>query len=49
MITYNSAQELKEALIRASEAHGEHEEEIGHADADWPTWYAMYMEQEQTT
>jgi hypothetical protein len=23
--------------------HGKHEEEIGHADPDWPDWYAQYM------
>jgi hypothetical protein len=45
--TYDSAAELAEALRRAEAAHGKHEEEIGHADADWPTWYAQYMVDEQ--
>jgi hypothetical protein len=47
MITYDSAEELAIALRRAAEAHGKHEEEIGHEDPDWPRWYAFYMEQEQ--
>jgi len=47
MIVYDSAEDLEQALKRASEAHGEHEEEIGQADPDWPSWYAQYMEQEQ--
>ena len=44
---YESADELAQALRRAAAAHGRHEEEIGHADADWPTWYAQYMVDEQ--
>ena len=28
---------------RAADAHGRHEEEIGHPDPDWPDWYAQYM------
>jgi hypothetical protein len=45
--TYDSAAALAEALRRAAAAHGKHEEEIGHADADWPTWYTQYMVDEQ--
>ena len=45
--TYESAADLAQALRRAAAAHGRHEEEIGHADADWPTWYAQYMVHEQ--
>jgi hypothetical protein len=45
-VTYSSAQELAAALRRAAEAHGRHEKAIGHADADWPDWYAEYMVQE---
>src|SRR5277367_5004147 len=37
--TYDSADELATALRRAAAAHGRHEEEIGHADPDWPDWY----------
>jgi hypothetical protein len=47
MISYDSAAELAEALRRAAEAHGKHEEEIGAEDPDWPIWYAEYMESEQ--
>ena len=46
--SYESAAELAQALRRAAAAHGKHEEEIGHADADWPTWYAQYMVDEQS-
>ena len=42
-LTFDSASDLASALRRAAAAHGQHEEEIGHADADWPTWYAQYM------
>jgi hypothetical protein len=45
--TFGSAADLAEALRRAAAAHGIHEREIGHADADWPDWYAQYMVQEQ--
>ena len=46
--TYNSAEELAAALRRAAAAHGRHEAEIGHADENWPDWYAQYMVDEQT-
>jgi hypothetical protein len=46
--TYDSAANLSAALRRASEAHGRHEKEIGHPDADWPDWYAQYMVDEQS-
>jgi hypothetical protein len=45
--TYDSAPELAEALRRAAAAHGRHEQEIGHADANWPDWYAQFMIDEQ--
>src|SRR5271165_5132067 len=44
---YDSAAELAEALRRAAAAHGQHEAQIGHADPDWPDWYAQYMVEEQ--
>jgi catechol 2,3-dioxygenase-like lactoylglutathione lyase family enzyme len=47
MTSFRSASELASAMIRASMAHGEHEKRIGHADADWPDWYAQYMVAEQ--
>jgi hypothetical protein len=46
-VTFDSAADLAAALRRAAAAHGRHEEQIGHADPDWPDWYAQYMEQEQ--
>ena len=46
--TYGSADDLAAALRRAEEAHGRHEQEIGHPDPDWPDWYAQYMIDEQS-
>jgi len=46
--SFNSAGDLAGALRRAEAAHGEHEKRIGHADPDWPDWYAKYMVREQT-
>jgi hypothetical protein len=32
------------ALLRDAEAaHGQYEASLGHADPDWPSWYAQYM------
>ena len=45
--SFASASDLAEALRRAEAAHGEHEARIGHADPDWPGWYADYMVREQ--
>jgi catechol 2,3-dioxygenase-like lactoylglutathione lyase family enzyme len=45
--SFASASELADAMRRASAAHGEHEKRIGHADANWPDWYARYMVAEQ--
>ena len=45
--SFRSASDLASAMIRAAVAHGEHEKRIGHADADWPHWYAEYMVAEQ--
>ena len=42
-VSYDSAADLAQALRRAAAAHGKHEQEIGHADPDWPDWYAQYM------
>jgi hypothetical protein len=47
-MTFDSANDLSRALIRAAAAHGKHEEETGKADPDWPIWYALYLEREQT-
>jgi catechol 2,3-dioxygenase-like lactoylglutathione lyase family enzyme len=46
--SFTSASDLASALRRAAAAHGEHEERIGHADPDWPDWYAAYMVAEQS-
>jgi catechol 2,3-dioxygenase-like lactoylglutathione lyase family enzyme len=45
--TFASAKDLADAMRRASAAHGQHEARIGHADANWPDWYAEYMVREQ--
>jgi len=45
--SFGSAGDLADAMRRASAAHGEHEKRIGHADANWPDWYAQYMVAEQ--
>ncbi len=45
--SYASANDLASAMRRAEAAHGEHEKRIGHADANWPDWYAEYMVAEQ--
>jgi catechol 2,3-dioxygenase-like lactoylglutathione lyase family enzyme len=41
--SYTSVADLSSAMRRASIAHGAHEARIGHADANWPDWYAAYM------
>jgi catechol 2,3-dioxygenase-like lactoylglutathione lyase family enzyme len=46
--TFASANDLANAMRRASAAHGEHEKRIGGADPNWPDWYAKYMVAEQT-
>jgi catechol 2,3-dioxygenase-like lactoylglutathione lyase family enzyme len=46
--TFASVGELAGALRRAEAAHGEHEKRIGHADPDWPDWYAAFMLAEQS-
>jgi hypothetical protein len=45
--TYESVEELAEALRRAEAAHGEHEQRTGEADPNWPDWYALYMVRER--
>jgi hypothetical protein len=44
--TYESADDLADALRRAAAAHGKHEERTGEEDPDWPDWYALYMVRE---
>jgi hypothetical protein len=46
--SFGSASDLASALRRAEAAHGEHEKRTGHADPNWPDWYAEYMVREQS-
>jgi catechol 2,3-dioxygenase-like lactoylglutathione lyase family enzyme len=46
LAAFDSVAGLAQALRRAADAHGKHEEEVGHADPDWPDWYAQYMADE---
>jgi len=46
--SFGSASDLASALRRAEAAHGQHEKRIGHADPNWPDWYADYMLREQS-
>jgi hypothetical protein len=48
-LKFDSARDLARALRRAADAHAQHEEQTGHPDPDWPSWYAQYLEQEQAT
>ncbi len=48
LAAYGSVAGLADALRRAAAAHGKHEQEIGHADPDWPDWYAQYMVKKTT-
>ena len=34
---------LAELLREAEQAHAEYERSLGHADDDWPAWYARYI------
>jgi hypothetical protein len=45
--TYESVKDVAEALRRAAEAHGKHEQRTGHEDPNWPDWYALYMVRER--
>ncbi|MDP9813083.1 catechol 2,3-dioxygenase-like lactoylglutathione lyase family enzyme [Rhizobium tibeticum] len=45
--TFTSLTELESALRRAEAAHGEHELRLGERDANWPSWYAEYIVNEQ--
>lgn len=45
--SFGSASDLASALRRAAAAHGQHEKQIGHADQNWPDWYAEYLAAEQ--
>jgi catechol 2,3-dioxygenase-like lactoylglutathione lyase family enzyme len=45
--SFASANDLANALRRASAAQGQHEKRIGAADPNWPDWYAEYIVAEQ--
>jgi hypothetical protein len=45
--TYETVSDLANALRRAAEAHGIHEQRTGKADSDWPDWYALFMVRER--
>jgi catechol 2,3-dioxygenase-like lactoylglutathione lyase family enzyme len=42
-VVYDSAAQVEQALRDAEAAHGRYEEELGHEDPDWPSWYAAHM------
>jgi catechol 2,3-dioxygenase-like lactoylglutathione lyase family enzyme len=42
-VVYRSAADLELALRDAEAAHAQYEAELGHADKDWPVWYADHM------
>lgn len=46
-IKFQSIAELADALNRAKEAHGQFERGLGHADTNWPLWYAGFLAMEQ--
>jgi hypothetical protein len=45
--SFGSASDLASALRRTAAAHGQHEKRVGHADPNWPDWYADYLVREQ--
>ena len=47
-ISFADADQLAQSLLRAEAAHGQHEKDVGHAEPDWPRWYAEYLEGEQS-
>ncbi len=38
-----TVEELVLELRAAETAHGVYEQELGHRDEDWPTWYATFI------
>jgi hypothetical protein len=44
--SFGSVSSLASALRRAEGTHGQHDKRIGHADPNWPGWYAEYMVRE---
>ena len=46
-LRFDSAGDLARALRRAADAYHQRKQ-TGRPDLDWPTWYARYIEREQT-
>jgi NAD(P)-dependent dehydrogenase (short-subunit alcohol dehydrogenase family) len=46
-VTFASATDLADALMRAEQAHGQYQAQTGREEPDWPNWYAHYFEREQ--
>lgn len=46
---YSSAAELAGALRQAEEAHKAYEAILGRRDDDWPSWYARFMQEQQSS
>ena len=38
-----TADRLADLLRDAEQAHAAYEQELGHRDDDWPSWYARYI------
>ena len=36
-------EQLAELLREAEKAHAEYEQNLGHRDDDWPSWYAAFI------
>ena len=47
-ITFESRGQLERALRRTAEARRQHERQTGEVDADWPCWYATFIDREQS-
>lgn len=41
-----SQEELERLLRGAEAAHARYEQQLGHADANWPAWYAEWIFQQ---
>ena len=45
-LTFDSVSDLARALRRAAGAHAQHEQQTGHPDPDWSSWYDPHLERE---
>ena len=45
-LTFGSVSHLADALLRAEQAHAQHQVQTGREEPDWPSWYARYFERE---